>query len=169
MFKRLKLRIVLLVFITILLQVSVVPFFRINRIGPDLFFMVFLLLAMKLSKRYILFLALFFGCVKELFVSHYFGNELIPYLIMGLLVPLLINRFNCENKIIRFLIIFSCSFFMSGLSLVCVSLSEYSTVILQDFFQKTIYTSIYTTVVAFFLSPIIDLYLPKKSIQYELF
>lgn len=169
MLKKLKLRIVLLIFVAILVQVSVVPFFRINRIGPDLFFMVFLLLAMKVSKRYILFFALVFGCLKELFVNHYFGNELIPYLVMGLFVPLIINRFNCENKIIRYLIIFCCSFFMSGFSLICISLSEYSTVILQNFFQKTIYTSVYTTVVAFFLSPVVDLYLPKKSIQYELF
>jgi rod shape-determining protein MreD len=169
MFKKIKLRLLLLVCLTIIIQVSVVPFLHINRIAPDLVFVVFMLLAMTLSRRYTLFLALLFGFIKELFASHYFGNELIPYLIIGLLLPAVINRFNCENKMIRFIIIFCFSFLVGAVNILCIALSEYSSVILENFFQKTIYVSIYTTIVAFFVSPLVALIVPKKSIQYELF
>jgi len=169
MLKKLKLRIFLLGLLVIVFQISVSPFIRIAGFGPDLIFVICLLLCMKFPVKYCFCIAFACGCVKELFVSHYFGLELIPYLVVGIFLPLLISRFNCENKLVRFSLIALLSFFMFTVNILCISLAENSFHILNGFYHKTIYSSCYSAIFAIFLGVIVDLFLPKKSIQYELF
>jgi rod shape-determining protein MreD len=169
MFKGIKIRLLLLIALFIILQISVLPFLSFGPIGLDLFVIFFVLISLKYPARYTFYISLLFGLIKELFSSHYFGVELIPFLIIGLLLPQIINKLNVNFKIIRLLLIFLFATIFFSLNIFCFALAEQSTEVLQSFFFKIINSSIYTAFASIFLEKIINIVLPKRSIQYELF
>ena len=164
-------RLMVILFLLIWLEFSVLPFISLREIKPDFFFIFLAFYAFRIDQRSVIPLAFFLGLVKDLITNSFFGLETASYVCGAVLLSFLAVRFDREKRWIQI----ASLFVFSWGTLVCFA-------VLALFVQRqyglnllvvahTFLVAFYTSLLSFVFLPFLDRYVRPglKQKQYELF
>ncbi len=169
MLKKLKIRLVILIIVTTILQVTLIPYISLHNVKPDLFYGLFALLILQFSNIQTILLAFIIGFLKDLFANNLFGLEIISLLIPALILPFIVKKTDINNPLVRFIILFISSLLAFFTLLTSIAVIEKSPEVINIYFMKILESSLYTAIISFVLYYFLKLFIPKKTEQYELF
>ena len=157
--------------ILVWLELTLLPFFFIWRVKPDLFFLFLAFYAFRINRREIVPLAFLLGFVKDLLTNSLFGLETASYVSGAALLQFLAVRFDREERWIQLAGLFTFSqstlIFYSVLAWLGGAPYPLSEAVLV----KSFWVSVYTTLIGFVLFPALEKWLKPRlhARQYELF
>jgi rod shape-determining protein MreD len=165
-------QLVLILAVIVWLELCVLPLFSISFVKPDLFFVFLVFYAFRVSWKHVLVVAFLLGLCKDLLTNSFFGIETAAYAGGAILIQFLAMQFDRDKRLIQW----GGVFILSLVSLIFYVLLECAISgsplgSLTQLVGRLIFISVYTTVIAIALFPVMERWLRPLLVgrQYELF
>ena len=153
------------------LELSVVPFFSVGGIKPDLFFVFLVFYAFRINWKRVIGLALILGLIKDFLTNSFFGLEAASQTAGAVLLQFLAMRFDRDKPWIQLAALFSFSWFALVLYSAAAWIAQAPYRLDGSMAVKSLLIAGYTTAAGFLLFPILEKWLKPtlREKQYELF
>ncbi|MBI4395224.1 MAG: rod shape-determining protein MreD [Candidatus Omnitrophica bacterium] len=164
-------RIILVLAVFLWFELSLLPFFSIRQIKPEVGLIFLVFYAFRINWKSVVKLAFLIGILEDLITNSFFGLHTASYMGGALLVQFFAIRLDREKRWIHLASLFSVSWFSLLLYLLFAFLVQDLRYWDERIFLQTFFIAIYTTAVGFFLFPLFEKWLlkPLQEKQYELF
>ncbi len=164
-------RLIPAILILIWLELTLLPFFFIWEVKPDLFFLFLTFYAFRINRKEMISLAFLLGFIKDLLSNSFFGLETASFVGGAFGLQFLAVRFDREERWIQLAGLFSFSWctliFYSMVAWLVGAPYQVS----EAAFAKSFLISAYTTAAGLVLFPVLEQWLKPalRTRQYELF
>jgi len=145
-----KRALILTIIIIALAQCSVLDYFRIFHLKPDLLLITTVIAALTMEFRWALFIAVLAGVLKDMFSIHALAFNAPMFAFLAFIIQELIKRVALENTAVRTVIVVIAVIFQD-IIIRLISINSGSLIPAGIFLRVTILESLYTGLVSFFL------------------
>ncbi len=147
----------LIIIISGLLQVTILNYFKIFNIKPDLFLICAVIASLTFELKWALTFSLFAGLLKDVFAIYSFGINSALFILWSFLIIRLNREISLENNVLRAGLVFIVAFLQSVISgLIYIYSGSFVPlgIVLRIIILQSIYTALVLPIAFKFIKPI---------------
>ena len=164
-------RLILVLLGLVWLELSLLPFFSVWGVKPDLFFVFLVFYAFRINWKRVIGLALILGLAKDFLTHSFFGLEAASHTAGAVLLQFLAVRFDRDKRWVQLAGLFSFSWFTLMVYSVMAWIVQAPYQFGSDMAKKSFLIATYTTLAGLVLFDVLERWLKPtlRDKQYELF